>query len=437
MSKGNLFLGFGRGSVGDVVFSHIDGEQVARARNRSPRNPQTPIQLLQRVCLKTTSSAYSLLQDICNHSFQGLAEGTMSQAAFNKLNIDRVRTQLTFEINSGDPDDILNSGESNFAFKSSSGCEINPYIVSDGKLTSIPVGWLSQLSTPQFGIAVSVGSATPTYQNIIDALGLVRGDQLTFLLLSVNDTADGGVFNGFEYSRVILDPSDGDMSGAFLSGSAIANPNEKNQGNFTFSVVSQGANYYLVFNCPKFTAAAGNQYSLAAATVISSRLSGNVWARSRQQLVVRSYLSSVAGHLTFDHGTDYLGDAVASYMTGDSSSLYLNQAGVDSNIVLPAGPALFGNVSLNGSTLDAGSPNQGSSPATIVAAKTGGDAGKTYKLGIYTYSGGQPGTSVAEATFSGASATISNQALTNGAYICVLLENGTIVDTSPYFFIES
>ena len=370
MSKGNLFLGFGRGSVGDVVFSHIDGEQVARARNRSPRNPQTPIQLLQRVCLKTTSSAYSLLQDICNHSFQGFAEGTQSQSAFNKLNIERFRTLLADEINSGDPDDILNSGESNFAFKSASGCEINPYIVSDGKLTTIPVGWLTQLSTPQFGIAVSVGSATPSYQDIIDALGLVRGDQLTFLLLSVNDTEDGGVFNGFEYARVILDPSDGDMTGAFLSGSAIANPNEKNQGNFTFSVVNQGANYYLVFNCPKFTAATGNQFSLAAATVISSRLSGNVWARSRQQLIVRSYLSSVAGHLTYDHGTDYLGDAVASYMTGDSSSLYLNQAGVDSNIVVPAGPATFGTVTLNGDALVAGSPNQGSSPATVAVSYT-------------------------------------------------------------------
>ena len=47
MSKGNLFLGFGRGKVGVVVFSRLNGEQVTRARNRSPRKPKYPLQLLQ------------------------------------------------------------------------------------------------------------------------------------------------------------------------------------------------------------------------------------------------------------------------------------------------------------------------------------------------------------------------------------------------------
>ena len=34
MSKGNLFLGFGRGKVGDVVFSRLNGEQVDFCRRQ-------------------------------------------------------------------------------------------------------------------------------------------------------------------------------------------------------------------------------------------------------------------------------------------------------------------------------------------------------------------------------------------------------------------
>lgn len=46
--KGNMFLGYARGSVGDVVFSRVGGQQTARARNRRPANPRTQNQMLQR-----------------------------------------------------------------------------------------------------------------------------------------------------------------------------------------------------------------------------------------------------------------------------------------------------------------------------------------------------------------------------------------------------
>lgn len=43
-----MLLGYARGSVGDVTFSRVKGQQVQRARNRRPNNPRTEAQQLQR-----------------------------------------------------------------------------------------------------------------------------------------------------------------------------------------------------------------------------------------------------------------------------------------------------------------------------------------------------------------------------------------------------
>lgn len=48
MAKGNALLGYSRGSVGDVTFSRVKGQQVSKARNRQPANPKTNKQVLQR-----------------------------------------------------------------------------------------------------------------------------------------------------------------------------------------------------------------------------------------------------------------------------------------------------------------------------------------------------------------------------------------------------
>lgn len=43
-----MLLGYARGSVGDVTFARVKGQQVARARNRQPNNPRTKSQMSQR-----------------------------------------------------------------------------------------------------------------------------------------------------------------------------------------------------------------------------------------------------------------------------------------------------------------------------------------------------------------------------------------------------
>ena len=60
MSKGNMLLGYTRGSVGDVVFSRVKGQQIAKARNRNPNNPKTIQQMLQRSLFISSVKFYQL-----------------------------------------------------------------------------------------------------------------------------------------------------------------------------------------------------------------------------------------------------------------------------------------------------------------------------------------------------------------------------------------
>lgn len=331
MAKGNIFLGFGRGKVGDVVFSRQNGEQVTRARNRSPRNPQTPLQLLQRVVLKTVSGAYSFMSAIADHSFQGEQQGTRNQSRFIQRNVNLLRSRLAYEINSGDEQTITTSGVTNFSVKGSSLPEMNAYQVSEGTLLPVETVFANSL----FGLRVpGIASTTdaPTYQQVVDGLGLQRGDQLTFLVLSTNDTADAGeevqsTFNGFSFARVILDPADGNMDGVFLSTGAVSQPNERNEGDITLAWSQvDGVGTVLNFSITGINTASNTASSMAAACVIVSRQASGVWQRSTQQLVIRPSLLTVPGHLEFDADTHFLGDAVLSFMRETNSSLYLNQA---------------------------------------------------------------------------------------------------------------
>lgn len=331
MAKNNLFLGNASGKIGDVVLYNARGQQIARKYNPSPHNPQSPTQLLQRVVMKTSSLGYSFMVAICDHSFQGSAPGTESQSRFTKLNIAQMRLQLADYINSGDPEEILSCAESNFAAADASLPEMMPFIVSDGSLPQMTVSFGGS-GGDAFGYLRGINAipANPTYADICDRLGLLAGDQLTFMFLSCDDTeeASQSKFNGFTYARIILSPNDGDMTSAFFGteSGTVNKPNPRNEGSIEV-VLDNGA---IKFNNGVMETSAESPNSLAAVAVIASRWSGSVWQRSRAQLVLRPYTGSDTWRLRWDHGEDYMSDAIASYQrdTGRSTR-YLNQAGAD------------------------------------------------------------------------------------------------------------
>lgn len=330
MSKGNLLLGQARGRVGDVVFTRIDGEQVARSRNRAPKNPQTPIQLLQRSIMKTNSLAYSMFRDIADHAFQGKSQGTPCQSEFSRLNIAAMRDELAQLISDNDPEEILSSQEFNFSSKGDSLPVLRDYIISSGTLT--PIQTRLTVNGMQF-IEIEVTSetiTTITYEQVVQALGVQKGDQLTFCMAFVDDTVESPFLNKFSYARVILEPDDGDMTHPmFVSSNGIVtvNPshaNPRNDGNVAFALLSTGLG--VVGEVDDYPWQSGATLCLVACAIVVSRQTGGVWQRSRAQFTVRANSGTAA--TTNDHMTAYLGDAIYSYMTQANSSLYLNQARV-------------------------------------------------------------------------------------------------------------
>lgn len=323
MSKGNLLLGFARGKVGDLVFFRQAGEQITRARNTSPKNPQTALQLLQRVVMKTNAQAFSLLQDICNHSFQGLSGVTNNQSRFTRLNVAQLRSYLAEEINGGDPSLIASSLKTNFSSKDSSLAQINPYVISEG--TIAPLRYYIGVGALSLIIGNDASNLPQTYEDIITNLGLQRGDQLTFVGLSVDDTQSSGVFNSIKIARVILEPGGGDLSVDFLTTSGDVNdPNARNEGSVTFAIEGSSGEARLMVTFDSINNSKGEVNTLAAGAVIASRLSGSIWQRSTQQLAIR--LEGNAYSFTNSQNINTLGDAVMSFVSEANSTLYLNQA---------------------------------------------------------------------------------------------------------------
>lgn len=138
--KGNLFLGFGRKSVGDVVFYKRKGstEQMARSRNRRPHNPRSDKQLYQRAIMATVMQAYSAGKAIFDHSFEGKSVPDGSMNRFMSLNLRKLRASIAADL-SGDeanatPGRVVAPGVTTpvpFAYRISEGSYANELLTFD------------------------------------------------------------------------------------------------------------------------------------------------------------------------------------------------------------------------------------------------------------------------------------------------------------------
>ena len=134
MAKGNLFQGMARGKVGDVVFYRMNGWQMARVRNRKPKNPKTPEQMYQRAIIATVMKSYSAGKEIFDHSFQDYRFGEDNMRRYNSINAIYLRNLIKKEIN--DATDETESNVRVVGYKSPS-CVANPgFTVSEGSLVN-------------------------------------------------------------------------------------------------------------------------------------------------------------------------------------------------------------------------------------------------------------------------------------------------------------
>lgn len=279
------------------------GQTVAR-EVVSPANPKSDKQLLQRVVMHTVASSFGTMKEIVDHSFEGFKKGRETQSYYIQQNIMWLRQRISQQIKAGATLEEI----SGFLPLKQKGFVANEYQVSMGSLPSVKAVW---------GDADGVVAAIKenTYQAVINALGLQRGDQLTFLVVY----EQGYNHYTFRYARVILDPTNADgtsaaLSSAFLTGNAINLPSVRNEGSLTYSIDSTG----LHFNF-------GEESIYAVAVIVSREAGDGKWLRSTEYLAVEG----VEG---FDLQTCI--DAAKAGTTtaiNMANPVYLNNAGVTSN----------------------------------------------------------------------------------------------------------
>lgn len=304
MSKGNMLLGHARGKVGSLVFSRNNGKQIVRSRAEVVKNPQTEKQMVQRIILNTIAQAYSRMQPITDHSFEGVQTGQASMSFFMHRNMDNLRQKVANEIQAGG--DFYNVTA--FVPVGSNEFAVNDFIIAKGTLPEVKTIMQGIASTK-----AAVALATNTYQGVLDELGLNRGDQMTFVCTQGSRPDN----TQFYYVRVILDPqnadgSQADLSSPFIVDGAINLPNKRNEGLFGSLEYADGQILY-GFNTQLLT---------SSAVIVSREKSDGTWARSNATLLTSD--DRLAGFFKS------LGECLEMLQSGGVSTLsarYLNNAG--------------------------------------------------------------------------------------------------------------
>lgn len=178
MAKGNLFLGMGRGSVGDVTFYRSEGEQISRARNRHPSNPRTARQAIQRAVNSSVSRIYAAGQVLFDHSFQGLKPGKENQRKFMKMN-NRILRQMVLN------DLASNTDNARLGVPGVSVAVPCPGImVSDGSYPVVGFNWMDA----EKSWWIEPPLADETVAAYCARVGFVPGDIFTFGALSLDNS---------------------------------------------------------------------------------------------------------------------------------------------------------------------------------------------------------------------------------------------------------
>ena len=294
------------GRVGNKTYYRSNGKTIAR-EVVTPKNPKTDAQTIQRVIAAQVGKSYNKFRHICDHSFEGITNGAQCMNRFRKLNLHHCRERAA---------EIQQSGSSLSQFYcfqpiGSTKWVPNETILAQGQLSKVEVAIGQSTGGEYVG---SVNIEANTYGDIIRALGLKRGDQLTFIGVSK--------FNG-EYvvskARIILDPRNADGSGAsldsaFISEGIVNLPNWKNSGSFEILKVSGSALEFKI----------GRGTQVACAIIVSRKSTSGEWLRSNATLIINE--AAIGSDLQSLYGA-----MEASYQGGEidlESENYLNNAGV-------------------------------------------------------------------------------------------------------------
>ena len=318
---GSLYLKGSKGKLAGATLYKQGSDTIIR-EVVTPNNPKTRAQLLQRIVMNTMAQAYAKMKDIADHSFEGVKKGQATMAYFMKRNVQFCRQQI---------EQMQAQGVSfydmyNFVPLGTKGFTPNQYLVSMGSLPEIQTAFDEDDYVKAYVPVIKVN----TYAGVCQALGLSRGDQLTFLTIQGNSAKFGQC--EFRFARVILDPTDADglpmsMDTAFLADGHINAPSVRNEG--SFASIAIDAEKGLSFRYDVTNPGAGTIAPVIASAVIASRKVGDEWLRSNAWMQYRGNV-----------GICYsLGDALDMAEAGTAAPVYqaneqyLNNAGTGNGTI--------------------------------------------------------------------------------------------------------
>lgn len=261
MAKSKGFFGLRSGSTKNFTFSELNGQQITKERVYKVKNPRTLQQMRQRMVMATVSAAYSYLKEICDHSFEGFGVGSPCMSEFMRLNIDALKAKAQ-------------NDAAVVAFNAFQDKNINPvpFMVSKGSLNeivpTIADGKLSW-STPKND------ADTTTAEGIYAALGLNRGDMVTFILCGGDFVSDAAL--AFSPQPLAITRLHADKQGAVSSLANAFSVESNNQGNINVDF-NLGSNIVFEATCDK----------LVMGAVIISRKAADKWLRSNATMVVKT-----------------------------------------------------------------------------------------------------------------------------------------------------
>ena len=179
MAKSSGFFGIRTGSTKNFTFSELHGEQITKERVTRVKNPRTISQMRQRMLMATIGAAYSYLKAIADHSFEGKTVGQQNMSEFMRVNLNKFR------------DAALNSNAA-YAMNAYGDKLVNPmrYILAKGSLPAMP--YVINASN-QIALTYDVEDAS-TAEKVYDAMGIKKGDMVTFVWVVGNASLVAGVF---------------------------------------------------------------------------------------------------------------------------------------------------------------------------------------------------------------------------------------------------
>lgn len=189
MAKSDSFFGLRRGSTKTLTFSVLKGKQITKDRVEGGRNPRTPEQMVQRMCMATASAAYAQMKQIVDHSFEGITYGQTTMSEFIRVNAEALRKNFY------ESDGFHREYDFSYNPYRDRNTYFGNYIMSRGTASPIPSKYQLDAafdegsSVPdKLDLIIGSVSGTMTFDAVLALLGIKVGELCTFVGLFEDDT---------------------------------------------------------------------------------------------------------------------------------------------------------------------------------------------------------------------------------------------------------